>query len=130
MEHKILDLNREIVLHDYQSATNKNKELFITGDIKASSEYIFPNQKEDATIICNTFYEKHIRVISIVKRTKVGMDGLMIEIAKNMTTHPDNNFALHRNNIKVFFYLMYEPIVPKHIVNLLPVSLGIFNNNT
>ena len=45
MEHKILDLNREIVLHDYQSATNKNKELFITGDIKASSEYIFPNQK-------------------------------------------------------------------------------------
>jgi hypothetical protein len=101
MEHKILDLNREIVLHDYQSATNKNKELFITGDIKASSEYIFPNQKEDATIICNTFYEKHIRVISIVKRTKVGMDGLMIEIAKNMTTHPDNNFALHRNNIKI-----------------------------
>jgi len=101
MEHKILDLNREIVLHDYQSATNKNKELFITGDIKASSEYIFPNQKEDATIICNKFYEKHIRVISIVKRTKVGMDGLMIEIAKNMTTHPDNNFALHRNNIKI-----------------------------
>lgn len=29
----------------------KNKELFITGDVKASSEYIFDNQKEDATII-------------------------------------------------------------------------------
>ena len=99
MEHSILDLNREIVLNDYQSATKKNKELFITGDVKASSEYIFPNQKEDATIICNKFYETPIRVISIVKRTKVGMDGLMIEIAKNMTTHPDNNFVLHRNNI-------------------------------
>ena len=96
---EIIDLNREIVLNDYQSATKKNKELFITGDVKASSEYIFPNQKEDAFIICNKFYETPIRVISIVKRTKVGMDGLMIEIAKNMTTHPDNDFVLHRNNI-------------------------------
>jgi hypothetical protein len=99
MEHSILDLNREIVLNDYQSATKKNKELFITGNVKAGSEYIYSNQKEDATIICNKFYGTDIRVISIVKRTKVGMDGLMIEIAKNMTTHPDNNFALHRNNI-------------------------------
>jgi hypothetical protein len=99
MEHSILDLNREIVLNDYQSATKKNKELFITGDVKASSEYIFPNQKEDATIICNKFYKTPIRVISIVKRTKVGMDGLMIEIAKNITTHPDDDFVLHRNNI-------------------------------
>lgn len=99
MENSLLDLNREIVLNDYLSATNKNKELFITGDVKASSEYIFPNQKQDATIICNKFYETPIRAISIVKRTKVGMDGLMIEIAKIMTTHPDNNFVLHRNNI-------------------------------
>jgi hypothetical protein len=99
MEHSILDLNREIVLNDYQSATKKNKELFITGDVKASSEYIFVNQKEDATIICNKFYETPIRVISIVKKTKVGMDGLMIEIAKNMSTHPDNDFVLHRSNI-------------------------------
>lgn len=99
MEHSIVELNRDIVYNDYQSATKKNKELFITGDVKASSEYIFPNQKEDAIKICNTLYETPTRVISIVKRTKVGMDGLMIEIAKNMTTHPDDNFAIHRNNI-------------------------------
>ena len=107
MEHSISDLNREIVsdlnreivLNDYQSATKKNKESYIKGDVKASSEYIFSNQMEDATIICNKFYETPIRVISIVKRTKVGMDGLMIEIAKNMTTHPDNDFVLDRNNI-------------------------------
>ena len=96
-----IDLNREIVLNDYKSATKKNKESYINGDVKASSEYIFPNQIEDATIICNKFYETPIRVISIVKRTKVGMDGLMIEIAKNMTTHPDNNYVLHR--YKIFF---------------------------
>jgi len=99
MEHSKLDTNREIVLCDYQSATAKNKELFDNHDVKASSEYIFPNQKEDAIIICNKFYETPIRVISILKRTKVGMDGLMIETAKNMTTHPDNNFVLHRNNV-------------------------------
>ena len=95
----IVDLNREIVLNDYQSATKKNKELFVTGDVKASSEYIFPNQKEDAEIICNKFYETDIRAVSIIKRTKVGMDGLMIQIATIMSTHPDNDFVLHRNNI-------------------------------
>ena len=100
MEYSIIiDLNREIVLNDYQSATKKNKELFITCDVKASSEYIFSNQKEDAAIICNKFYETDTRAVSIVKRTKVGMDGLMIELAKDMTTHPDNDFVLHRNNI-------------------------------
>ena len=99
MNHSILELNREIVLNDYQSATKKNKELFITGDVKVSSEYIYDNQKEDALRISNKFYETNTRVVSIVKRTKVGMDGLMIEIAKNMTTHPDNNFALHRSDI-------------------------------
>jgi len=99
MNDSKIDWNREVVLHDYQSATIKNKESFNNGDVKTSSEYIFDNQKEDAIIICNKFYETPIRVISIVKRTKVGMDGLMIEIAKNITTHPDNNFVLHRNNI-------------------------------
>lgn len=100
MEHSIiLDLNREIVLNDYQSATKKNKELFITGDVKVSSEYIFANQKEDATKICNIFYKEKKRVVSILKKTKIGMDGLQIEIAKNMTTHPDNDFVIHRNDV-------------------------------
>lgn len=94
-----IDLNRSIVLHDYQSAELKNKESFNNNDIMASREYIFPNQKKDATIICHKFYDMQIRVISIVKRTKVGMDGLMIEIAKIMTTHPDDDFVLNRNNI-------------------------------
>ena len=89
-----LNLNREIVINDYQSATKKNKELFLNGNVKATSEYIYDNQKFDAVSIISTFYETSIRVISIVKRTKVGMDGLMIEIAKNITTHPDNNFLI------------------------------------
>jgi hypothetical protein len=95
----IKDINREIVINDYQSAKHKNQELFMLGDINSTSEYIYDNQKEDATIIVNKFYETTIRTISIVKRTKVGMDGLMVEIAKNMSTHPDDDFMIHRNNI-------------------------------
>ena len=41
-----IDLNRSIVLHDYQSAELKNKESFNNNDIMASREYIFPNQKK------------------------------------------------------------------------------------
>jgi hypothetical protein len=93
------NLNREIVINDYQSATKKNEELFMNGDVRVSSEYIFDNQKEDAHTICTKFYETHTRVISIVKRTKVGMDGLMIEISKVMTTHPDNEFVLNRKDV-------------------------------
>jgi hypothetical protein len=37
---------------------------------------------------------------------------------------------LQHNNVKVFFYLMYEPILPHNIIELLfPVSLGFFINN-
>lgn len=99
MEDSLLDMNRELVLNDYNSATLKNRMLFRRGDVKASSEYIYPNQKEDASIVCNNFYKTSTRVVSIVKRTKVGMDGLMIEIAKNMSTHPDNNFVLQSDKI-------------------------------
>lgn len=100
MNNSLLDINIDIVNSDMKSAEKKNKELFLTGDVKASCEYIYPNQKEDALMICDKFYKNaNIRVISIIKRTKVGMDGLMIEIAKNMSTHSDYNFILHRNNI-------------------------------
>jgi hypothetical protein len=101
MEQSRLACSRGIVLDDYNSATKRNQESFITGDVKASSEYIYPNQKEDAYTIVNTFYTKPIRVISVVKKTKVGMDGLMIELAVRMTTHPDDSFVLHRQ--QVFF---------------------------
>lgn len=103
LDHRqiIRDIDRETVLSDYRSAELKNMKAFHNGDVKASREYIYPNQKEDANIICTTFYETPVKVISIVKRTKVGMNGLMIEIAKLMTTHIDNTFALDID--KIFF---------------------------
>jgi hypothetical protein len=100
MESKsIIEMNREIVMSDYNSAVLRNREMYLMGNVKATDEYIYPNQKMDAAIITDKFYQTRTRVISIVKRTKVGMDGLIIEISKNMATHPDDNFALHRSNI-------------------------------
>lgn len=93
------ELNRSIVQNDYHTAININKEKFLQGHPKASEEYIFENQKTDAHQIVSKFYTTSIRGISIIKRTKVGMDGLMIEIATKMSSHLDDNFMIHRNNI-------------------------------
>ena len=94
-----LDLSREIVDNDYKSAINRNKESFLDGNVKATSEYIYENQKIDAHNITEKFHNDNLRCISIIKRTKVGMDGLMIEIAKNITTHSDVEFVIHWKNV-------------------------------
>ena len=99
MSARLNDLNREIVLDDYNGARKRNSEAFVLGDVKAGREYIYDNQREDAAAIVNIFYTTKTRVVSIVKRTKVGMDGLMIEIAKLMATHPDDSFMVHRTNV-------------------------------
>jgi hypothetical protein len=74
---------------------------FLQGDDKATAEYIFENQIIDANAILEEFYTNHRRVVSITKKTKVGMDGLMIEIAKLMTTHPDDSFVVNPANVRI-----------------------------
>jgi RNase P/RNase MRP subunit p29 len=97
--NELLELNRKIVLTDYENACIRNMELHLTGDPRYSAEYVYPNQKNDANCILDKFYTHNIRVISVLKRTKVGMDGLMIEIAKNMTTIKDDSKTLLRKNV-------------------------------
>jgi hypothetical protein len=92
---------REFVAQSYNSARAENLLRFKEGDDKATSEYIFPNQMEDANNIVGMFYSKRCRVISIQKKTKVGADGLMIEIAKLLTTHPDDEFVVNPANVRI-----------------------------
>jgi hypothetical protein len=92
---------REIVLHSYIYAELINAQSYDKEDDQATAEYIFPNQIEDANNIVDMFYRKHRRVISIQKKTKVGADGLMIEIAKLLTTHPDDDFIVDLNNVRI-----------------------------
>ena len=51
--------------------------------------------------IVDKFYKNKRRVISIQKKTKVGADGLMIEIAKLLTTHIDDSFVVNPANVRI-----------------------------
>ena len=56
---------------------------------------------EDAINIVDKFYMNNRCVISIQKKTKVGADGLMIEIAKLLTTHNDDKFVVNPANVRI-----------------------------
>ena len=98
---ELISARREDVLQAYNSARATNHRLFLEGDDKATAEYIFPNQIEDANNIIDKFYKNKRRVISIQKKTKVGADGLMIEIAKLLTTHIDDKFVVNPANVRI-----------------------------
>jgi|UniRef100_A0A6C0I8S6 hypothetical protein len=100
-DSEVISARREDVLQSYKSAIATNYRLFKEGDDTATSEYIYPNQMEDAYNIVNMFYSKNCRVISIQKKTKVGADGLMIEIAKLLTTHNDDEFVVNPKNVRI-----------------------------
>jgi hypothetical protein len=98
---ELISDNREEVLADYNAAVKRNKRRFNQGYDIATAEYIFPNQMEDANNIVVKFYKNGRRVISIQKKTKVGADGLMIEIAKLLTTHIDDAFVVNPANVRI-----------------------------
>jgi hypothetical protein len=97
----IIEARRESVIQAYNCAKAENYLKFLEGDEKATSEYIYENQIFDANNIVNEFFENNRRVISITKKTKVGMDGLMIEVAKLMTTHHDDNFVVNPASVRI-----------------------------
>ncbi len=100
-EIELITARREEVLQSYDSANATNRRSFLEGDDKATAEYIFPNQKEDAARIVDIFYKKGRRVVSIQKKTKVGADGLMIEIATRLSTHNDDYFVTNPANVRI-----------------------------
>ena len=101
MQNELISNRRERVLVSYREAELINSELCESGDHKGTSAYIFPNQKEDANNIVDKFYKNKCRVVSIQKKTKVGADGLMIEVAKLLTTHNDDNFVVNPANVRI-----------------------------
>jgi hypothetical protein len=98
---ELISARREDVLQSYNSAKASNRRLFLEGDDKATSEYIYPNQIEDAMNIVDEIYKNKRRVISIQKKTKVGADGLMIQLATLLTTHNDDDFVVNPVNVRI-----------------------------
>ena len=101
VSNDVISARRHSVIQAYNSAKADNTLRFLEKDVKATEEYIFPNQIEDASNIVDMFYKKKCRVISIQKKTKIGADGLMIEIAKLLTTHIDDNFVVNPANVRI-----------------------------
>jgi len=97
----LISARRECVRSSFKSAEQENYMRYLEGDDKATSEYIFENQRVDAMYITDAFYHRNRRVISIQKKTKVGADGLMLEIAKLMTTHNDDTFVVNPANVRI-----------------------------
>ena len=100
---QLIELRRQEVIADYNAAETSNRRRFIEekGKGHATAEYIFENQKNDSTRVVHGFYKDNIRVASIEKLTKVGADGVIIEIAVQMTTHHDNNFIINHENVRI-----------------------------
>lgn len=92
---------RDMVRHCYEAAKSQNLMRFIRGDDRATSEYIYPNQFQDAANIVDKFFFDKKYVVSVQKKTKVGADGLMIEIAKLMTTHLNNEFVINAESLRI-----------------------------
>lgn len=101
MADELVAAQREAVQHSLAAARTDNRVRFLKGDVKATEEYIFPNQMEDAINITNIFYEKRRRVVSVQKKTKVGADGLMIAVACLLATHSDDRFVVNPDNIRI-----------------------------
>ena len=71
IRHITLNAKRESVLSSYKTAENENHVKYLKGNAKATEQYIFSNQKEDAMKIVNTFYNTTVRIAGIRKRTKL-----------------------------------------------------------
>jgi hypothetical protein len=100
-DNQLISARRDDVLQSYKSAEAHNRRLFLEGSNKATSEYVYPNQKEDANNIVDMLTNEDIYVVSVQKKTKVGADGLMIEAAKLMTTHIDDNKIVNPENVRI-----------------------------
>jgi len=97
------DINdtREWVVSSFEEAERNNRRRYNKKDPKATAEYIFENQRVDALNIVEAFYRRNRRVVSVQKRTKVGADGLMLQIIKLMTTHNDDTFVVDIDNVRI-----------------------------
>lgn len=99
--HQEMNNSNKLVKESYKEAILSNRRKFLKGNPNASSQYIFDNQKDDASNIVRLLNTDSILAVSVQKRTKVGADGLMIEIAKNMCTTDILEQCIHYSNVRI-----------------------------
>ena len=95
-----LSKQRNTVITSFAAAEAINDEQFDKGNPNATEFYVYPNQIDDAETVVKFFHEHPTcRIVSVRKPTKVGANGFMIMIAKLFTTHSDDDFLIHYENV-------------------------------
>lgn len=86
----------------FDAAQSTNEQAFLEGKVEASERYVFPNQSEDAKRIIECFFnDRKLRAIIVQKLTKVGALGLIYDILRRFSTHPDDGFVVPYKNLYV-----------------------------
>jgi len=108
-------------------------EEYILIKKKVNDKLIFKLSQIGYALYCNAMFTNRVNQIpqdiNVVSKLKYG-DKIFISIDEtNICLNALTNI-LKAKQIKVYFYLMGEPIIPRDIINrLLPYSLAIFANN-
>ncbi len=92
-------LHRERVNDSFKAAESDFRVRRIK-DPSLGQEYIYENQIIDAHNIIDLLYSGK-RIVSVIKKTKVGADGLMLSIGRLKCTHPDDKFMSETEGIKI-----------------------------
>lgn len=86
----------------FESAESTNEQAFLEGNVEASEKYVFPNQSDDAKRILMWFFnDRKLRAIIVQKLTKVGALGLIYDLLRRLSTHPDDEFLVPYKNLYV-----------------------------
>ena len=106
---KLNNASRELVQSAYEFKEKENKVRNLKKDPRAGKSYTYHNQKNDAYTIWSLFCQNPLtRIISVKKRTKVGCDGLMIELIYSFCVKSYENFS---NNPLENMFVNYEDVV-------------------
>lgn len=107
------DADRKDVERQFESAKHKNTKAYKDPSNKrhqmATSEYIYQNQRDDATQIIELFKDNEggagmgnpCRVVSVKKHVKLGADGVILDVVRQMCTDPDNEFVISPDNVRI-----------------------------
>lgn len=98
----LIAAQREEVYQSFRAAETANYRAFLEGDDKATAQYIFENQREDALKVAKKFEDDpYCRIVSVQKKTKLGADGFMVYLAHVLTTHSDDCKVVDPKNVRI-----------------------------
>lgn len=94
------EARKEVLEASFALAQAEHRLRYLSGDPMASDQYIFDSQKEFAMAVVREFGA--YQIVSAVKRTKTGMDGVLIYLAYQMALHhtPTVRILTGMSNVK------------------------------